>query len=46
MPLSTGNLIASAIPTLDGGGGGVGEYGFDADEVVGGMDGGGISGMD
>lgn len=45
MPINTSNLIALTIPTLSGGGGGVGEDGFDVGEVVDGMDSGGISGM-
>ena len=44
MPLSTGNLIAPAIPTLGGGSGGVGENGLDVGEVGDGMDGSGIIG--
>ena len=45
MPLNMSNLIALAIPTLSGGGGGVGEDGFDEGEVGDGVDGSGISGM-
>ena len=45
MPLNTGNLIALAIPTLGGGGGGVCEDGVDVGEVRDGMDGGGNCGI-
>lgn len=45
MPLNMGNLIALAIPTVSGGGGGVDEDGFDVGEVGDGVDGGGTNGM-
>jgi len=45
MPLNTSNLITLTIPTLNGGGGGVSEDGFDAGEVGGGVDGGGFTRM-
>ncbi len=45
MPLNMGSLIALAIPTLGGGGDGVGEDGVDVGEVGDGVDGGGNCGM-
>ena len=45
MPLNTGDLIALAIPTLGGGGGGVGGDGVEGGEECNGVDGGGRCGM-
>lgn len=45
MPLNKGNLIALTIPTLGGGGGGVGGDGVDGGEEGNGVDGGGSRGM-